>query len=316
MTLSDVIVYTCLIIFVLFITRVNNMWGVSKGTNKAKVDVRKERSLNKKRMKRLAFLARCEWFALNIGFEPSKAKLEEYAYRISRLRWTVKYVDREIKPLELIGLMKMITFAGIVVGTLGYILTNSLFYVSFASLIFLPYFVAVYADMKIADEDKELERDFPDLYLILYSRLIQKNHTRLAPVLQDFLHSLDIMQGGEKDSAIRRFVLDFRNNIEIYGDDSLAVSKLREKYRSVMIINFCNLAVQALRGVDNKDKLLSFKVELSQKRLAQMEEKADRLVKRGSRAIVVVYLILFQFIVLSWTAKFQGVGDIWSILGF
>ena len=316
MSFADLVVYTCLVIYVLYITRIYNMWGVSKGTSKARIDVRKEKVFHKRRLRALSFLSKCEWFALNVGFPPSEATLQEWGYRIGRLQWTMKYIEREIKPLEFIGLLRMISFFSVVLGALGLILTGSPIYVAFFLTLFLRYFLGIYADMKIADEDKELERDFPDLYLLLYSRLVQRNHTRLAPVLQDFLHSLDVVPGGAKDSAIRKFATDLRNNIEIYGDDSLAISKLRDKYRSVMIINFCNLAVQALRGVDNSDKLLSFKVELSQQRLAQMEERANKLVRQGSRAVLVVYVILFQFIFLSWLAKFQLVGDFWKVLGF
>lgn len=316
MSFADLVVYTCLVVYVLYITRIYNMWGVSKGTSKARIDVRKEKVFHKRRLRALSFLSKCEWFALNVGFPPSEATLQEWGYRIGRLQWTMKYIEREIKPLEFIGLLRMISFFSVVLGALGLILTGSPIYVAFFLTLFLRYFLGIYADMKIADEDKELERDFPDLYLLLYSRLVQRNHTRLAPVLQDFLHSLDAVPGGVKDSAIRKFATDLRNNIEIYGDDSLAISKLRDKYRSVMIINFCNLAVQALRGVDNSDKLLSFKVELSQQRLAQMEERANKLVRQGSRAVLVVYAILFQFIFLSWLAKFQLVGDFWKVLGF
>jgi len=316
MSFADLVVYTCLVVYVLYITRIYNMWGVSKGTSKARIDVRKEKVFHKRRLRALSFLSKCEWFALNVGFPPSEATLQEWGYRIGRLQWTMKYIEREIKPLEFIGLLRMISFFSVVLGALGLILTGSPIYVAFFLTLFLRYFLGIYADMKIADEDKELERDFPDLYLLLYSRLVQRNHTRLAPVLQDFLHSLDAVPGGAKDSAIRKFATDLRNNIEIYGDDSLAISKLRDKYRSVMIINFCNLAVQALRGVDNSDKLLSFKVELSQQRLAQMEERANKLVRQGSRAVLVVYVILFQFIFLSWLAKFQLVGDFWKVLGF
>ena len=94
-----------------------------------------------------------------------------------------------------------------------------------------------------------------------------------------------------------------RKNIEIYGDDSMAVNEMRKTYKSAMLVNFFNLAIQALRGVDNKDKLLAFKMELSQQKLEQMTKKANELVAKGQKAIMLIFVILAQFVVLSWVAK-------------
>jgi hypothetical protein len=70
-----------------------------------------------------------------------------------------------------------------------------------------------------------------------------------------------------------------------------------------MLVNFFNLAVQSLRGVDNKDKLLAFKMELSQKKLDLMTKKAEAMVAKGQKAVMLIFIILGQFIVLSWVAK-------------
>ena len=126
---------------------------------------------------------------------------------------------------------------------------------------------------------------------------------RLAPTLDEYLSSIDAIYGEQSHKAMRNFVLDLRKNIEIYGDDSMAIHKMREVYRSAMLVNFFNLVVQSLRGVDNKDKLLAFKMELSQKKLEKMTERANILVAKGQKAVMLIFIILAQFIVLSWVAK-------------
>ena len=158
-------------------------------------------------------------------------------------------------------------------------------------------------DFKIIEEDTEIEEDFPDLYMLLYSRLIRGTSMRLAPTLDEYLNSIDAIYGDKSHKAMRNFVLDLRKNIEIYGDDSIAIHKMRETYKSAMLVNFFNLAVQSLRGVDNKDKLLAFKMELSQKKLEQMTARANALVAKGQKAVMLIFIILGQFIVLSWVAK-------------
>lgn len=316
MSVRDFILYAALIIFVLYITRINNMWGVSKGTNKAKADVRIEKNNLKKRNRTLKYLSIFTWVDRNIGGGLNEFKEKDYKYKLDRLRWTVKILNRPLKPTELSGLMKLMQLVGAFLLIVGFLLTNSIYTLIFLIPFLAPAIFHVYASSKISDEDARLERDFPDLFIILYSRLVQGSRSRLAPTLKDYLVSLDAVKGkGKEHDAIKNFVLDLRNNIEVYGDDGMAVRKMRDKYRSVMIINFCNLVVQSLNGVDNKDKLLAFKIELNGKRVEQMKIRADQLVKRGSRAIIVVYVILFQFILLSWIAKLTQAGGVGSIFG-
>ena len=89
---------------------------------------------------------------------------------------------------------------------------------------------------------------------------------------------------------------------------------MRDYYKSAMLVNFFNLAIQSLRGVDNSDKLLGFKMELTQKRLEAMTERAKKLVLKGQRAIWAIFIILAQFVVLSWVAK-AGLGDLMKFFG-
>jgi len=180
------------------------------------------------------------------------------------LRWQLPYLNTTIKPIELVGAFKIASVVGVLLGLVGVLLIGwAIFYIFFAA-IFIPAFFSTYASSVIMDEDMEIERDFPDLFLLLYNRLTKGAYTRLAPTLEDFIASLDSMNNRGSGKAIRNFVVDIRNNIEIYGDDSIAIGKSRGRYRSAMVINFINLAIQSLSGVDNKDKLLAFKVELSQ----------------------------------------------------
>jgi hypothetical protein len=49
------------------------------------------------------------------------------------------------------------------------------------------------------------------------------------------------------------------------------VPKLREKYHSPVIVNFCNVATQSLQGIDNLDSLLTLKMELTRRKAQLME---------------------------------------------
>lgn len=314
MVIRDFIIYACLIVYILYITKINNMWGVSRGSKKAKADVKLEKIKAKNRMRTLKLLTLFANIDKSIGFSLNEYKQKDYKYKIERLRWKIKSVERAIKPSELSGLFKLIQILGVFIAVFGFIATYNILFMLFLLFLFTPAIFHTYATAKIQDEDMKIEEEFPDLFIILYNRLLQGTNARLSPTLKDFLVSIDsVKDRGSSKIAIKNFVLDLRNNIEIYGDDGIAVMKLREKYNSVMIINFCNLAVQALNGVNNSDKLLAFKIELNGKRVEQMKERAAKMVKKGSRAVLVVYVILFEFILLSWIAKLSQAGGIGSL---
>lgn len=316
MSFLDFLLYVLLIVYVLYITRAQGLWGKGTTASKARQDIRSEKYLQKKRHRRTRLLRFFAKFATLWGREPDGYKLEELKYKISRVGRFDKWVDRHYHPIEVVGFFKFLGLISLFLATFFFFTTfNPLSFVFLIGLFGLRFF-NWYADIRISDEDAELEEDFPDLFLILYSRLI-KDSARIAPALKDYLTALDAMSGRNDRTAIRKFVTDLRGYIDLYGDDSMAVMKIREKYRSVMIINFANLAVQALRGVDNREKLLSFKIELSQKRLTSMEKRAERMTRRGSMAVKAMYIILLQFILLSFWAKLSlSLGGIREILGF
>lgn len=301
--IRDLIVYGALIALVLFVTRQYNFWGVKKGASKTKVDVRKAQEEATYRNIILWFLNKSESICKNFGFQPSQVVIEKYKYQIFRGRLVIPYVDRNITPYELIGGFKVIKFVCSFFAIFLFILTSNPISLFLFMGLFVHKVFEFAMDFKIVEEDTEIEDDFPDLFMLLYSRLIRGTAMRLAPTLDEYLGSIDAIYGEKSHKAMRHFVLDLRKNIEIYGDDSMAIHKMRETYRSAMLVNFFNLAVQSLRGVDNKDKLLAFKLELSQKKLDKMTEKANKMVAKGQKAVMLIFIILGQFIVLSWIAK-------------
>ena len=299
----DLIVYAVLVIFVLFVTKQNNMCGTRKGTSKTKIEVKKDKEIAKKRNISLWILNKADYICNNFGFQPSLSKIEKYKFNINRGRLVAPYTDRNFSPTELLGIFKFIKFISCFFAIFLTVLIGSrVFLILFVGLFVNAIFEYV-MEFKIMDEDKEIEKDFPDLYMLLYSRLVRGTQTRLAPTLDDYIKSIDAVYGEESHKAMRNFVMDLPKNIEIYGDDSMAVHKMRDTYRSAMLVNFFNLAIQSLRGVDNKDKLLAFKMELSQKKLDAMTEAANALVAKGQKAVMLIFIILAQFVVLSWVAK-------------
>ena len=299
----NVIVYAALIILVLFITKQYNIWGTKRGTTKTKVEVKKDKDNIKRRNSILVVLKFAESVCLHFGFVPNTAKVESFKFYIDRNKISVKYVDRNISPYELLGLFKIIKIVGCFLAVFLTVITGFAGFLLLFAVLFIDSIFKFVVEGLIADEDREIEDDFPDLYMLLYSRLARGTAVRISPTLDEYIKSIDAVDGEQSHKAIRNFVTTLRRYIEIYGDDSMAVHQMRNIYKSAMVVNFFNLAVQSLRGVDNREKLLAFKMELSQKRLQAMTAKAEAMVARGQRAIMLIYVILAQFVILSWAAK-------------
>lgn len=281
-----------------------NILGAKKGAKLAEQDKKKYLSIQKQQKMLTWLLQQCESFAHRIGGEPNPASVFEWDFILMRCTKSIELINRRVKAIELLGGIKIIQFLLIVVCTYGFLMSFSAVWATFIILGFIiPSLVRGIFRIIINEQDRELERDFPDLFLLLYCNLAGGVNSRIAPALSDFLRSCDALYSAEEHLVIRRFVRDLQNNIEVYADESEALVHMRDKYKSATIVNFCNLATQSLRGVDTKDHLLAFKVELTEKQKVQMEKEAKARVETGRRAIIFVYVILCEFILLSWASK-------------
>ena len=108
--LRDLIVYAVLVIFVIFYTKQNNLWGTKKGTSKTKIDVKKAKDYSKRRNFLLKNLKFCDKIGRTFGFEPSTSKVEGFQFKIERCHISLPYIERNITSMELIGFFKLIKF--------------------------------------------------------------------------------------------------------------------------------------------------------------------------------------------------------------
>lgn len=303
MGLAQIIVIAALLGIVLIVTKANGMWGSSRGARRAKKQTVKEKDLTQKRARTNRFLSYMEDIGENLFLRPNKDKLNRYQYVLDRLKIRFKIMNRNLKPMEVVGIQKSVQLFFFLLALFAiFVLRFRLGIFIFLGMM-LPTLWESTQLGKIREEDAKIEKDFPDLYTLLYSRLIKGTSVRIAPTLDEYLISMDAMYGDTGKKEIRKFVKDFRNLIELYADETIALTEMRKIYKSVMVVNFFNVAIQSLRGVDNKDKLLGFKMELQQKKLKQMEENAEKMVQKGKRAVLLIYVILAEFVILSWVAK-------------
>lgn len=226
--------------------------------------------------------------------------IEDTEFIISRLDIRTKQSNRPYTVAELRGKYLFILVLGIVSVPL--------------TLVFKPFILGVilgigtysiypiYYRLKIKEEDDIIDIYFLDLFLLLYPKLRMGSKGRLKTVVMTYGNSLKGAYNKDMEKVMSSLAEYLLNCLSL-TDDHLAIPKLKERYRSATIINFCNIASQALQGVDNVDTLLSFKISLESKRNEQTKKNSDILYNKGNRSIYLIFIILFIFIVLSWVSK-------------
>lgn len=263
--------------------------------------IKKEKSDNKKRERektRLEIYTQVTNMFRGILLPPSKEA--DYKYYLGRLKYKSDVLNRSITPEEFVGKKFLLLCLGVVILPLGIFFKPA--YILGVFLILYFFLKPVFMQRKIRDEDEIIDLYFIDLYLLLYSKLRQGSKARLSSVVESYVDTLHTSNNAEMKRVMLGLAEFLLNNLSMYPDHE-AVPLLRERYKSATIVNFCNVASQALQGIDNSDTLLTFKMALVEKKAQAMRKTAQKLRIKGERSIYLIYVLLFIFIGMSWASK-------------
>lgn len=301
-------------IFVFLVTAGISWWllvtygviGGNKAAKKAAEDSKTAKSLARKRRIMTKVMSVFTWFAEKLGGGITDSKKSKYDFYITRLEKRVPWLDRPWKPIELVGCFRLIGFVGILLFCIGIssLSFNALWF--FILLAFIGKMFEFTCESNIRSEDHELEDDFPDLFLILNPKLKMGANARIAPVLNEYLVTMEKTYAKTEHLVIRKFVRQLRSTIEMYPDETLALTKIRFYYKSPSIVNFCNVAIQAMSGIDNEEKLVAFEQELTRRKMDMMRKRAAKLVAKAQKATYLMYVILFEFVILTFWSRLGG----------
>lgn len=264
-------------------------------------EIETKRKTNKKRrfeMKKLGLFSQS--VELFRGIFMSDACYENHQYYIQRLELRSKALDRLLTPEEVRGEKVLPLLLSALVLPLGLLWPVVLVLPLVAFFNLISYQTMYKA--RIADEDEVIDNYFIDLYLLLYSKLRQGSRARLQGTVENYIATLESSKGSMESKVMLKFAKYFLNLLALY-EDHVAVPKLRDDYRSATIINFCNVATQSLNGVDNFDNLITFKMQLVERRTNMMRERQKKILAQGERSIYLIWVILFIFIAVGWYSK-------------
>lgn len=292
------------ILTVFCVVRILQYFGVferTKGIDDLSKDIKKRQKaqadMNFERKMLGMFESVCKAFGQVVLSEEKKIR---YRFYIDRLDLRSAVLDRPYTPEELKGKDLCIMLIGLAI--VPFALIKPIVLVGTALCVAKYLMGESLYKSQIEDEDKVIDDHFIDLYLMLHPKLKKGSKARLAPTVDTYVKTLDVMEDVEVSKIMRKFAMFFLNNLSLY-EDHVAVPKLKERYRSATIVNFCNVATQSLQGVDNEDILLSTRMELIRKKKIRVTKVAERRATLAQKSIMLIYLNLGIFIVLSWVSK-------------
>lgn len=301
MSLTTCVIVVATIFAVFQILRSFGVFEFTKTPNKTVEDIKAERKYNSKRKKEQKKLVLYASFTnMFRGLLMSELQYEKHKYWIQRLELRSKVLNRMYTPEEYRGKYGLRMLVGIFCIPIG-IFFKPAFLVTIITVgMFIMYPTAL--KQKIEDEDKIIDNNFLNLYLLLYSRLKMGSRARLQSVVESYIETMS----NERDVNVKNTMLKLArymlNNLSQY-EDHVAIPKLRDRYNSATIINFCNVASQALQGVNNADNLLAFKMQLVDRKTTAMEKRSEKIYAWGLRSIYLIWVILFFFVMVGFYAK-------------
>ena len=234
------------------------------------------------------------------GIFLNEYRRQDLLYYIRRLELRSEPLNRLLTPEEVVGKHVMILFITMIPAPFGF--ANPIFLIPLAYGVFQMYSYRFKYISDISEEDKYIEIYFNDLYLLLYSKLRQGSKARLQDTVQGYVETLNHSSSSVETDAMLKLGKTLLNLLTLY-DDQVAIVKLRDYYRCATIVNFSNIAAQALSGVDSQDNLLTLRQSLSRKQAENMQKKADKLVKIGEYSIYAIYVVLFEFVLVGLISK-------------
>lgn len=286
---------------VYFILQTFGVFEIMTSTKKMSDTVVNEKKEKKKRadeIKKLNFYSSLTNTFKGILMNPTV--MDKHQYYINRLEIKSEILDRLYTPEELRGEKFAPFFLSLILVPLSLFWPVVLMVPIVLFINFLGY-PTVY-NAKIAEEDEIIDDYFLDLYLLLYSKLKQGSRARIQSTVENYIDTLQTSQDVQVRDVMLKLARYLLNLLSLY-EDHVAVPKLKEVYHSATIINFCNVASQSLNGVENFDNLLTFKMQLVERKTNVMRKRSMKICMQGARSIYAIYIILFIFIGVGWYSK-------------
>ena len=157
-------------------------------------------------------------------------------------------------------------------------------------------------EKKIERKNRNIARDFPAFYSMVYYQYSKSINIYLADVIRDFLPNANPDMAEELGVML--------NNIE-YGEE-YAIKQLKKRVPIHYIIKFCDLMETRLQGYDNVSQMVYLKNEIDSFRIRFLEEELEKRERSNTRVqftligVLALYIVIYYlFTILDSIEMFQ-----------
>lgn len=219
----------------------------------------------------------------------NETKREQVSFMISRL-------DLKVTPEEIRLNQILYSLAAFVASLLMMRLMTILGYVCLIFVVLGWIYPIDELEKKIEQKNKNILKDFPAFYSMVYYQYSRSINIYLADVIKDFLPNAN------RDMADELGVL--LDNIE-YGEE-YALKQLKRRVPLRHIIKFCDIIETRLKGYDNTSQMAYLKNELYDLRVVALEDELNRRRISNERTQIVLIAVLLVYIVVYYYFQFVG----------
>ncbi len=197
-------------------------------------------------------------------------------------------LDMDILPEEI--RIKQITYA-LVALAVAIILMSINEIIGYIALlfVFLMWLMPVdELEKKLDKKNKNIARDFPAFYSMVYYQYSKTVNIYLSDVIKDYLPNAGKDLAGELSAML--------DNIE-YGE-AYALKQLKKKVPIHFVIKFCDVMETRLKGYDNTSQMAYLKNEIDQFRVNALEKELEKREAENARVQMTLIIILIAYVVM------------------
>lgn len=224
-----------------------------------------------------------------------KAAIKCSAYIISetekkRLQKDLERLNREELPEEI--RIEQFLYAGIaiVISFIVFQINTLLGYVSCIFILLGWLYPTDEIQQAIQTKNKNIAKDFPGFYSMVYYQYAKSVNIYLADVIRDYLPNANKYMAEELGYMI--------DNIE-YGEE-YALKQFKRRVPIHYIIKFCDIMETRLKGYDNTSQMAYLKEEIDRFRVTELEKELEKRQESNSRIQLILIVILGIYIFIYY----------------
>ncbi|OPZ92501.1 MAG: hypothetical protein BWY74_01552 [Firmicutes bacterium ADurb.Bin419] len=151
-------------------------------------------------------------------------------------------------------------------------------------------------EKKVEQKNKNILKDFPAFYSMVYYQYARSINIYLADVIKDFLPNANYDMADELGVLL--------DNTE-YGEE-YALKQFKKRVPLRHIIKFCDIMETRLKGYDNTSQMAYLKNELYDLRVVALEDELNHRKGSNERTQFVLIVVLVIYILVYYYYQFIG----------